>query len=103
MLSGTPIHNHLNDLWSLFDYVTRGSLLGTIRVFNDQFGKTIAKGSLKNTSDRDKSRAVILSQRLMELISPHFLRRMTDEVLPKGKKITDVISNESNLNDLVVW
>ena len=31
--SGTPIQNNLKELWALFDFVSRGKLLGTMTTF----------------------------------------------------------------------
>ncbi len=63
LLTGTPVENHLGDLWSLFDFCSPG-LLGTAKEFQ-KFVK----------ADDEKQ----LSQRLAavrQLIRPYVLRRM---------------------------
>lgn len=40
--TGTPIENHLGELWNLFNFINRG-LLGTYKQFNSRFGIPIEK------------------------------------------------------------
>ncbi len=63
MLTGTPIENHLGDVWSLFDFCTPG-LLGTAAEF-----KKFVKAS------EEKGRPGGLAS-LRRLIQPYVLRRM---------------------------
>ena len=66
-LSGTPIENSLEDLWSIFQFVNPG-LLGTRRYFKDKYIKPIMEGA-EGPSIRLKSK-----------IKPFFLRRLKKEV-----------------------
>jgi len=63
LLSGTPVENHLGDLWSLFDFCSPG-LLGNA----SQFKKFV---NAKDESDRSNRLASV-----RRLISPYVLRRM---------------------------
>lgn len=67
-LSGTPMENHLGELWSLFDFLAPG-FLGDARSFRQLFRTPIEKSG-------DEVRAQLLSRR----IAPFLLRRRKDEV-----------------------
>jgi DNA excision repair protein ERCC-6 len=49
IMSGSPIQNHLTELWSLFDFVFPGRL-GTLPVFRAQFALPIQIGGYANAS-----------------------------------------------------
>ena len=70
-LSGTPIENHLGELWSLFDFLNPG-LLGTREEFTLQFRQPIEERS-------DKNRLEALRDR----VRPYLLRRTKDSVAPE--------------------
>ena len=65
-LSGTPIENHLGELWSLFEFLNPG-MLGTAKVFG------LLAGSVTNP---DPEARALLAQGL----KPFILRRMKDQV-----------------------
>jgi superfamily II DNA or RNA helicase len=65
-LSGTPVQNHLGDLWSLFDFLNPG-MLGHASVFSGP------NGSLRNP---DEPTRVMLSRALR----PFILRRTKEQV-----------------------
>ncbi len=67
-LSGTPMENHLGELWSLFDFLAPG-FLGDARSFRQLYRTPIEKHG-------DERRAAQLSRR----IQPFLLRRRKDEV-----------------------
>jgi len=70
-LSGTPIENHLGELWSLFDFLMPG-LLGSRDDFATSFREPIeARG--------DKVRV----EALRDLVRPYILRRTKDSVAPE--------------------
>ena len=61
-LTGTPVENHLGDLWSIFDFINPG-LLGTSRQFANY-----AKGLVERTHNPYGP--------LRDLVRPYILRRM---------------------------
>jgi superfamily II DNA or RNA helicase len=67
-LTGTPVENHLGDLWSIFDFINPG-LLGSAKQFS-RYVKTLA--------DRETNQY----GPLRELVRPYILRRMkTDKTI----------------------
>jgi len=66
ILTGTPVENHLGDLWSLFDFVNPG-LLGTAQEFGGYAKKLAAGGDGTGYG------------RLRGLIRPFILRRMKSD------------------------
>ena len=70
-LSGTPIENHLGELWSLMDFLMPG-LLGPREQFNLQFRVPI----------EDKGDKVRLEQ-LRDRVRPYIMRRTKDSVAPE--------------------
>ena len=68
-LSGTPLENHLGELWSLFSFVAPG-FLGERRAFNTRYRTPIEKQG-------DTVRRAALASR----VRPFILRRTKDEVL----------------------
>jgi SNF2 family DNA or RNA helicase len=66
-LTGTPVENHLGELWSIMDLLNPG-LLGSQAEFREKFAVPIEKGG-----DRGRAR------RLREMIRPFVLRRTKDD------------------------
>jgi SNF2 family DNA or RNA helicase len=78
MLTGTPVQNHLGELWNLFQFVNPG-LLGSFESFNKRFIQPIEQL-------HDK----IAQENLDNLIKPFMLRRTKDKVaqeLPDKEEI----------------
>ena len=90
-LTGTPMENHLGDLWSLFHFLMPG-LLGDVKQFNRVFRKPIEK-------EKNTDRQVALSQRL----KPFMLRRKKSDValdLPDKTEIIRTAELEGPERDL---
>ncbi|MBR6087449.1 MAG: DEAD/DEAH box helicase [Prevotella sp.] len=78
MLTGTPVQNHLGELWNLFQFVNPG-LLGTFEDFNRRFIQPI---ELLHDKEAQQS--------LDRLIKPFMLRRTKEKVaqeLPEKEEI----------------
>lgn len=78
ILTGTPIENHLGELWNLFQFINPG-LLGSIEHFHQRFALPI---------ERDHNRDV--SQQLKRLVQPFLLRRTKTQVLSELPPRTEV-------------
>jgi len=78
-LTGTPLENHLGELWSLFDFLMPG-LLGNREQFRRWFRVPIEKQS-------DEGRRRQLAAR----IRPFFLRRTKADVMPELPDKTEII------------
>ena len=76
--TGTPIENHLGELWNLFNFINPG-LLGSYESFKKKFAAPIEK---------QKDRAV--ANRLRKLIQPFILRRLKQDVLQELPPRTEV-------------
>ncbi|MCX5871466.1 MAG: DEAD/DEAH box helicase [Deltaproteobacteria bacterium] len=76
--TGTPLENHLGELWALFHFINPG-LLGTHQRFTENFAIPIER-------DKDRNRL----QQLQRLIHPFILRRMKNEVLQELPAKTEI-------------
>ncbi len=95
LLTGTPIENHLGELWNLFNFINPG-LLGNIESFNRHFAAPI-----QNSGDKQAH------GRLKRLVQPFILRRTKSQVLldlPEKTEITlhvDLSPDETNLYESI--
>jgi len=90
-LSGTPIENHLGELWSLLRFLIPG-FLGSEEAFNTRFRKPIEK-------DGDAERNEVLKRR----VAPLILRRTKDQVakeLPPKTELVHLIELHTAQKDL---
>ena len=76
-LSGTPVENRLDELWSQFHFINRG-LLGGRKHFQESYADPIV------SADLDAAR------RLHEKIRPFMLRRLKRDVAPELPSRTEV-------------
>lgn len=90
-LTGTPLENHLGELWSQFAFLMPG-MLGDLKRFDRAFRKPIEKGG-------DAARRALLAQRLR----PFILRRTKGQVaadLPPKTEILQPIEISGDQRDL---
>ncbi|MDE0621588.1 MAG: SNF2-related protein [Bryobacterales bacterium] len=76
--TGTPVENHLGELWNLFQFINPG-LLGSTDSFSEKFGTPIHQHS-----DAEAR------QRLKRLIQPFILRRTKSAVLEELPARTEI-------------
>jgi len=77
-MSGTPVENRLDELWSQFHFINRG-LLGGRRDFEERYARPIGEGAAET------------AERLRARIRPFLLRRLKREVAPELPPRTDVV------------
>jgi superfamily II DNA or RNA helicase len=77
--TGTPIENHLGELWNLFRFINPG-FLGSFEDFNKTFAVPI---------ERNQDRGA--RQRLKKLVQPFILRRTKNQVLEELPPRTDIL------------
>ena len=79
ILSGTPVENHLGELWNLFRFINPG-LLGSLEQFNERYAGPIERGQSAEARNR-----------LRKLISPFILRRTKSQVLTELPSRTEIL------------
>ncbi len=90
-LTGTPMENHLGELWSLLEFAQPG-LLGTEQAFSRQYRTPIEKNG-------DRVRSDSLTRR----VAPFILRRTKDVVakeLPERTQVVESIVMDEGQRDL---
>ncbi|WP_255210787.1 SNF2-related protein [Methylogaea oryzae] len=75
--TGTPVENHLGELWNLFRFINPG-LLGSLESFNRRFAAPIERG--------DKE----ARHRLKRLVQAFVLRRLKSDVLDELPSRTEI-------------
>ncbi len=77
--TGTPIENHLGELWNLFNFINPG-LLGSYEFFAEKFAAPVEK----NNDDNAR-------KTLQKLIKPFILRRRKNQVLDDLPAKTEIL------------
>jgi SNF2 family DNA or RNA helicase len=77
--TGTPIENHLGELWNLFRFINPG-LLGSLESFNQRFANPIERYDDRQARNR-----------LKKLIQPFLLRRTKNQVLEELPSRTEIL------------
>ncbi|NQV26473.1 MAG: DEAD/DEAH box helicase [Rhodopirellula sp.] len=78
IMTGTPVENHLGELWNLFRFINPG-LLGSEKQFQTKFAGPI---------ERNKDKGA--KQRLKKLVQPFILRRAKSKVLEELPSRTEI-------------
>ncbi|NVO04089.1 MAG: DEAD/DEAH box helicase family protein [Bacteroidetes bacterium] len=79
VLTGTPIENHLVDLWSQFSILNPG-LLGSLNFFKNEFSIPI-----------ERNNDIVKQNKLKTLINPFILRRTKGEVAKELPPLTEKV------------
>lgn len=77
--TGTPIENHLGELWNLFRFINPG-LLGSLEHFNQNFANPIERSGDRQARNR-----------LKKLVQPFLLRRTKSQVLEELPSRTEIL------------
>ncbi|MDZ7832681.1 MAG: DEAD/DEAH box helicase [Desulfobacterales bacterium] len=77
--TGTPIENHLGELWNLFQFINPG-FLGSFAEFNEKFAIPIEKHQDRN-----------VRRRLKRLVQPFILRRTKHQVIEELPQRTNIL------------
>ena len=78
IMTGTPLENHLGELWNLLEFINPG-LLGSLETFQKRFAVPIERDGCRETR-----------RRLKKLIQPFILRRTKSQVLEELPPRTEV-------------
>ncbi len=78
IMTGTPLENHLGELWNLFQFINPG-LLGSLEHFQKRFAAPIERDGCQLTR-----------RRLKKLIQPFLLRRTKTQVLTELPSRTEL-------------
>ncbi|XP_024865614.1 DNA excision repair protein ERCC-6-like isoform X2 [Kryptolebias marmoratus] len=122
LLTGTPVQNNLKEMWTLFDFACQGTLLGTAKTFKTEYENPITRARERDATPGEKVLGSRMSENLMVLIQPYYLRRTKSEVQKKsiGEKQEEsdnkdkqvqreqshsgaVMPKLTRKNDLIVW
>ncbi|XP_022086433.1 DNA excision repair protein ERCC-6-like [Acanthaster planci] len=118
ILTGTPIQNNLKELWALFDFVTQGTLLGTLQTFNSEYANPITRAREKDATGGERCLGNQMAESLRELIAPYFLRRTKADVVKRREESSQNPQEEEEAeeedrvpefptltrkNDFVIW
>ncbi|KAL0994290.1 hypothetical protein UPYG_G00120280 [Umbra pygmaea] len=123
LLTGTPVQNNLREMWALFDFACQGALLGTSKTFKTEYENPITRAREKDATPGEKALGLKISENLMTIINPFFLRRTKADV--QRKKHACVRASEKDVesedqdnqfvnggaemphltrkNDLIIW
>lgn len=92
ILTGTPVQNHLGELWNLYQFINPG-LLGSYDQFSEKYIQPI-----EQFDDKERSR------QLRRIIQPFILRRTKQEVVEELPDKTEInLSVELSQDEMAVY
>ena len=122
LLTGTPVQNNLREMWTLFNFACQGALLGKAKTFKTEYENPITRAREKDATPGEKALGSRMSENLMALIKPYFLRRTKSEVqknkmngkeehsdnrdsqVQSGQAVSGAVMPKlTRKNDLVIW
>ncbi|EEC50024.1 predicted protein, partial [Phaeodactylum tricornutum CCAP 1055/1] len=91
LLSGTPVQNHVHELWAVFDFLMP-NFLGSSVFFSEKYARTISKGQAPGASVREISEGIEKLKTLHQQVLPFILRREKQQVLRElpSKLVTQI-------------
>ncbi|XP_009966520.3 DNA excision repair protein ERCC-6-like [Tyto alba] len=99
-------------MWSLFDFACQGTLLGTAKTFKMEYENPITRAREKDATLGEKALGLKISENLMTIIKPYFLRRTKEDIktnhadkpdAPLPENSVPVMPSLTRKNDFVVW
>lgn len=102
VLTGTPVQNHVNELWATFDFLMP-NFLGSSTLFAKEFAKPIASSLLPVASAASVNTGIEKLKVLHQQVLPFILRREKEQVLQElpPKTITIVRVPMSDLQSKI--
>ncbi|KAG7346297.1 SNF2-related protein [Nitzschia inconspicua] len=80
VLSGTPVQNHVKDVWAIFDFLMP-YFLGSHEYFSKEFAGPISKGQKLDSKAEDVAAGIEKLKQLHQQVLPFILRREKNQVL----------------------
>uniref|UniRef100_A0A670YSW7 DNA excision repair protein ERCC-6-like n=1 Tax=Pseudonaja textilis TaxID=8673 RepID=A0A670YSW7_PSETE len=90
LLTGTPVQNNLQELWSLFDFACQGSLLGTSKTFKMEYENPITRAREKDATLGEKALGLKIKLR-------------SDQPMGSPCPNTLEVPSLPRKNDFIVW
>lgn len=76
LLTGTPIQNNLQELFSLFDWACSSQLLGSLVTFKNTYSDVIEASRQRDASSWTVKRGKEMTEALKKKLEPYFLQRL---------------------------
>lgn len=99
-------------MWSLFDFVHQGTLLGTARTFKMEYENPITRARERDATANERRLGMEMAESLKQIISPYFLRRtkaeVTDNEAREGQNSSSStrtlkMPTMTRKNDFIIW